>query len=326
MRKMKIILDQKIHLPNALLCSKGELIRLPTETISREKLKNADCLLVRSVTKIDQDLLGGTSIRFVGSATAGTDHLDIDYLNRANITWAHAPGANAQTVVNYVDACIAGLRGENLLTGTALRAGVIGVGQVGRRVVSALENLGFDVLQNDPPRAIKEPSFVSTPLTEFKNLDLICVHTPLTFDNEFSTHHLIDAAFLSRQKAGCILLNAGRGAVVDSHALKKATHIIKVLDVWENEPNIDLELLKLSKIATPHIAGYSQAAKNQAATMLYHALCNFYNFPAENVTPKHNEFFIDDIMAVSNRFKHSTDFKTCRHEFEKQILSNSHYD
>ncbi len=318
---MKIIADHKISSLDSLFCSKGELVALSAETITRKKLHDADCLFVRSVTTVNALLLEGTSIQFIGTATAGTDHLDLAYLNQANIAWTHAPGANAQAVSDYVLCVIASLRQQGLLKKNALRAGVVGVGQAGQRVVALLFALGFEVLMNDPPRAKREADFISIPLEEFMDLDLICLHTPLTFDGEFPSYHLINKDFLSRQKSGGVLLNAGRGAVVDSVALKQASHMIKVLDVWENEPDIDLELLQSASIATPHIAGYSRASKHRATNMLYDAFCKHFKISTHDLG-KLNKIYekplkitltdpqwgktvlqTEDLLALSDAFK-----------------------
>jgi len=281
---INIIADDKIPLPADFPGNIGTLKRLATENINATHLKNADALLVRSVTKIDAKLLQNTPIKFVATASAGVDNLDIKSLNDHNIAWSHAPACNANAVRDYVLCAIAALEKSGHLNTKKRRAGVIGVGAVGQRVVTLLEKLGFEVLQNDPPRVLKETKYRSSELNTFKDLDLICCHTPLTFDEQFPTHHLIDNAFLSQQKAGCIILNAGRGAVIDTQAIKKNKHLNYVLDVWDNEPNIDLDLLKQAKIATPHIAGYSMAAKYRAGDIIINALCAHFNIKARKIS------------------------------------------
>jgi erythronate-4-phosphate dehydrogenase len=281
---INIIADNKIPLPANFLGNIGTLKRLATENINATHLKNADALLVRSVTKVNVKLLQNTPIKFVATASAGMDNLDIEALNTHNIAWSHAPGCNANAVRDYVLCAIAALEKSGHLNTKKRRAGVLGVGEVGRRVVTLLEKLGFKVLQNDPLRVLNEPGYRSTELSAFQDLDLICCHTPLTFDGQFPTHHLIDDAFLSQQKEGCVILNAGRGAVINTQAIKNNKHLNYVFDVWENEPNVDLDLLEQAKIATPHIAGYSKAAKYRAGYIMINALCAHFNVEPRQIT------------------------------------------
>jgi erythronate-4-phosphate dehydrogenase len=269
---LKIVADQQIPWVNELFSSWGEVVQLPGRSIDHNHVTNADILLVRSITLVNQDLLHNTRIKFVGSATAGTDHMDIAWLQHNTIAYATAKGANAIAVAEYVVCCIAALCKQKLFTGNNVRAGVIGIGHVGTHVVSRLKTLGFEVLVNDPPRAAQEPDFISTPLAEFHNLDLICLHTPLTTTGSYPTRHLINKDFLQQQQPGCVVLNAGRGEVIAANDLRQyGQHLIWCLDVWPYEPNIDLALLQQAKLATPHIAGYTVEAKSRAVFMLYQA-------------------------------------------------------
>ena len=275
---VKIVADDQIPFVPELFSSLGTCIQKPGVAIHWSDVQDADILLTRTITPVNAELLDNTSVRWVGSATAGYDHLDTSWLEAAGIAWAYAPGANATTVAHYVEGCVSYLMSQKLLSPHA-RAGVIGVGRVGTKVVEKLQHHKFHVVSNDPPRAAQEKDFVSTPLTEFDSLDLICVHTPLTTTGPFSTYHLLDTAFLKRLKPGCVLLNAGRGAVIDHHALLFTNQIILCLDVWENEPQIHLDLLKKAVIATPHIAGYSRAAKFRATLMLYEQATQYFQLP-----------------------------------------------
>lgn len=269
---LKIIADENIPLVQELFSAWGEVICLPGRQINAAAVKNADILLVRSVTSVNQDLLANSYVKFVGSATTGIDHVDTAWLNQAGIAFANAHGANAKAVAEYVICCVAALRQQGLLCQPSLRAGVIGVGHVGSQVVKKLEIVGFEVWQNDPPKQQQDSNFISVPLGEFHDLDLICLHTPLTKTGAYPTFHLIEKNFLQRQKPGTVLLNAGRGAVINSNdLLLSGSHLITCLDVWEHEPNINLNLLRRTTLATPHIAGYTLAAKVRGTTMLYHA-------------------------------------------------------
>ncbi len=266
---MKILADDRIPFVSELFSGFGELTLKPSAEIRSNDLRDVNVLLTRTVTPVDSRLLEGTKVRFVGSATAGFDHVDHEWLTQQGIAWAYAPGANAVAVAEYVLCCIAYLRKQNRLPRKNITAGVIGVGHVGSAVVDRLEKIGMTVLQNDPPRVLRDPSFTSVPHDAFRDADLVCVHTPLTKTGEFPTHHLIDEKFLAHLKPGCVLLNAGRGAVVDTDALLQHNEILTCLDVWENEPDIDLALLEKAVVATPHVAGYSQQSKLRATLMIY---------------------------------------------------------
>jgi len=264
---MKIIADQDIpfikhYFDNAYL--------IEGRNLQQNQIKDADMLLVRSITKVNEALLKGTNIKFVASPTTGTDHFDIAYLNKAGILWANAHGCNAIAVEEYVICAIAALQKQGYLTGSHLRAGVIGVGNIGSRVAEKLKLLGFDVIQCDPLRAEKETDFPHVPLEEFSDLDFISLHTPLTKSGNYPTYHMIQKTFLDKQKKNTILMNTGRGAVIDFNDLKLyGEYLIWCLDVWENEPFIDIEVLNRAFIATPHIAGYTVQSKYRGIKMIY---------------------------------------------------------
>ena len=214
-------------------------------------------------------------LRFVGSCTAGSEHLAIDALNKLSIPWAVANGCNANAVADYVLCCLAGLLDEGLLHGK--RVGVIGIGAIGSRVASRLQRLGFQVLQHDPPKELRDKHFRSVPLSEFRDLDLICLHPALTD----SSRQMIDTAFLKQQKPGCVLLNASRGEVVDEAAiLERGEQLVYCTDVWQNEPMPNPELMNTCHFGTPHIAGYSQLAKLRGSHMIYQRLCQALELPA----------------------------------------------
>ncbi|MHB1947272.1 MAG: 4-phosphoerythronate dehydrogenase [Gammaproteobacteria bacterium] len=278
---MKIIADENLPLVTHYFGANHEVTLKPGRKISRTDLIDADILLVRSVTRVNKELLQNTRVRFVGSATTGADHVDTQWLDQAGIHWAIAKGCNAHAVVEYVIAIIAVLQKQGDLLKPHLRAGVIGVGTIGSQVAENLKILGFEVLEYDPLRALTDKTFPSTPLENFADLDLITLHTPLTFDGDYPTYHLVNREFLKRQKPGCILLNTGRGAAIDFSALKQhGNYLTWCLDVWENEPEIDLEVLQTTRIATPHIAGYSVQSKYRGVEMLYQAVVR------DNIIPK----------------------------------------
>jgi erythronate-4-phosphate dehydrogenase len=259
----------------------GETIALEGRSICAADIKDADLLATRSTTKVNAALLEGSTVRFVGTATIGTDHLDIDYLESRGIHWCFSPGCNANSVSEYVTAallCLADRHGFSLRGKTI---GIIGVGNVGRKVVEKAEALGMNVLQNDPPRQRTEPdndSFcdLNTLLT---NSDIVTIHVPITKSGPDKTMHLADASFFSRMKPGSIFINAARGAVVNSDDLLEAIrsgHIARtVLDTWEGEPAFRRDLLQAVDIGTPHIAGHSFEGKVAGTVMVYQAACRF---------------------------------------------------
>lgn len=267
---MKIVADQQIPYLHDYFASMGELILKPGRAISSADVEDADILLVRSVTRVDAALLQRSRVRFVGSVTAGADHLDREWLDRQQITYQTAAGFNAPAVARYVEGVLNLL--EHHKPGSRKSAAVIGVGHVGKRVAAILKTYGYDIILCDPLRAEAEAEFVSTPLAEIADVDLITLHVPLTFNSRYPTCHFIDAAFLQRQLPGCVLINAARGAVVDTEALLQAgKHLTWCFDVWENEPNIHLSVLEKAWIATPHIAGYSAESKRRGTELIYQA-------------------------------------------------------
>lgn len=247
-----------------------DLHLVPGRSISNQDIKDADILLVRSITPVNAALLAGSKLKFVGSVTAGADHLDTLWLEQNNITWTTAAGFNAPPVADYVMSIIASLQKQKLLQDDKLRIAVIGVGNVGRLVVNNLKHFGYEVLQSDPIRAELESDFVSTPLDQIEECDLILIHVPLTYHGKYPTHHFINRNFLQRQKNGCVIVNASRGVVVNSQdLLTYGSHLHICLDVWENEPQINKQLLQRVTLATPHIAGYSVQSKIRGIEMIY---------------------------------------------------------
>ncbi len=276
---MQLIADDKIPYLAETFGQSFTVRATPGARISTSELQTADALLVRSITQVGKDLLQGSNIQFVGTATAGFDHLDTEWLEENNIGWAHVKGVNACAVAEYVVAALAFLAKKQNLNFQGQRAAVIGVGCAGSEVVRCLRALGFEVLCNDPPRAQAEPDFNSTPLEQCVESDVICVHTPLICEGAHPTYHLIDASFINQLKSGAVFINAGRGGVVDNSALLLRDDIHVGLDVWEHEPAINLEVMQHVKLATPHIAGYSLAAKKNATYRLYNSMKSFFDLP-----------------------------------------------
>ncbi|MFL9813213.1 4-phosphoerythronate dehydrogenase PdxB [Stutzerimonas sp. VN223-3] len=274
---MRILADENIPLVEAFFAEHGEIRRMPGRSINRAALEQTDVLLVRSVTRVDRELLEGSAVRFVGTCTIGTDHLDIDYFEEAGISWTSAPGCNARGVVDYVLGSLLALAEGQGVDLASRRYGVIGAGEVGGRLVEVLRGLGWDVRVCDPPRQAHEVGeFVG--LDEIlAECDVISLHTPLTLEGRHSTFHLFDQSRLEQLRSGAWLINAARGAIVDNAALRgqlaRRPDIQAVLDVWEGEPQIDVELAELCWIATPHIAGYSLDGKLRGTAQVYQAFC-----------------------------------------------------
>jgi erythronate-4-phosphate dehydrogenase len=282
---MKIIADANIPFVKECFSSIGEVSVFAGRHITRDIVANADCLLVRSVTKVDSDLLAGSKVQFVGTATIGFDHIDIEYLEGNHIGFASAPGSNANSAAEYVVAGLLeiGRRYKIKLEGKSI--GIVGVGNVGSRIASKSKAMGMKVLLNDPPlqRASGDAKYL--PLEELFDSDFITLHTPLTLEGIDKTFHLADEKFFKSLKAGCVFINASRGEVADGEALKasiQSGHLeTTVLDVWGNEPDIDLELLEMVDVGTPHIAGYSLDGKIAGMIMIYKAVCKYFGLRAK---------------------------------------------
>lgn len=274
---MHILADENIPLVEAFFAEHGEIRRMHGRTINKAALGESEVLLVRSVTRVDRELLEGSRVRFVGTCTIGTDHLDLDYFEEAGIAWARAPGCNARGVVDYVLGSLLALAEGEGVELADRRYGVVGAGEVGGRLVEVLRGLGWNVRVCDPPRQARETGeFVG--LDEIiEECDVISLHTPLQLDGEHATFHLLDQARLERLRPGAWLINASRGAVVDNAALREQLaqrpDIQAVLDVWEGEPQVDVALAELCWIATPHIAGYSLDGKLRGTAQIYQAFC-----------------------------------------------------
>lgn len=283
---MLIVADENIPLLESFFGDIGDIRRVSGRTMTAEDVRLADILLVRSVTNVGRELLEGSRVRFVGTATIGTDHVDLDWLEQQGIRFAAAPGCNANSVAGYVLSVLS-LHAERLgLSDWAqLSVGIVGVGNVGKTLAGRLSRLGFNVRLCDPPRAEAEEEnreeFVS--LNEALKCDVVTLHTPLTKNQHHATHHLLGEDQLASLNSGQLLMNAGRGEVIDTQALQarleQANAPTVVLDVWEQEPGINPGLVSQVWLATPHIAGYSLEGKVQGTEMIYQALSQYLGLP-----------------------------------------------
>ncbi|NJK98647.1 MAG: 4-phosphoerythronate dehydrogenase [Bacteroidales bacterium] len=259
--------------------------------MTNSDLKDAQALITRTRTRCNEELLAGTEIKFIATATIGYDHIDTDYCNKNGITWTNAPGCNSGSVYQYIASVLCTLAEKYSLNFPDISLGVIGVGNVGRKIVRLGELMGAQVYLNDPPRQreLGTCGFISLEGI-IRESNIITLHVPLTMEGPDKTYHMVDEAFLKKLSPETILINSSRGEVVDNNALKKALKEKwirgAVLDVWENEPEIDLELLELVDIATPHIAGYSTDGKANGTAMSVQALSKKFGLPLTRWQPE----------------------------------------
>ncbi|WP_448213358.1 4-phosphoerythronate dehydrogenase [Colwellia sp. MEBiC06753] len=272
----------------------NNLISFKGRELTSEQLVDADILLVRSITQVNQELLAhAKQLKFVGTATIGVDHIDQGYLAKQGISFSSAPGCNSISVAEYVTSALVVLAERYQMTLVDKTVGIVGGGNTGSRLAEKLSALGIDYKICDPflaegladsqAKTDNSRSYVS--LDEVLACGIISLHVPLTNDGAYPTYHLLDATSLAALSEEQILINACRGEVVDNQALlalkQQGSALKLVLDVWENEPNVLTELIPFTEIATAHIAGYSLEGKARGTEILYQALCKACNFPVE---------------------------------------------
>lgn len=284
---MKVIVDDKIpFIREALAGIADEVVYLPGREFTPEVVKEADALVVRTRTRCDRRLLEGSRVKFIATATIGFDHIDTEYCREAGIAWRNAPGCNSASVEQYVESSLLlleQLRGRQL---QGMTLGVVGVGNVGSKVAAMARRLGMRVLLNDLPRQEVEGSDGFSPLAQLaEECDVITFHVPLNRGGRFHTYHLADEAFFGSLKRRPVIINTSRGEVVETESLLKALDkgmvSEAVIDVWEHEPDISLELLDKAFLGTPHIAGYSADGKANATRMALDALCSHFGIKAD---------------------------------------------
>ncbi|NQU65915.1 MAG: 4-phosphoerythronate dehydrogenase, partial [SAR324 cluster bacterium] len=276
---MKFIADKAIPYVQEAFSSIGQVDLLPSAEITPEVLQDVTGLLIRTTTKVTSTLLASSSVKFVGTATIGTDHIDLPYLANKGIYLSSAPGCNAVAVAEYILTALLALQQK---TGASIKdriLGIIGAGNTGRALKNKAEAIGIRCILND------SPLFASSSTNEYIELDelirranIISIHVPLTRTGKYPTFHLVGDRALSRINPGTIIINTSRGETLDGQALKTNWGRLGgvILDVWENEPHIDADLLERVHIATPHIAGYSLEGKIRATDTIYRDACNFF--------------------------------------------------
>ena len=277
----RIIVNRHTPYAEQLFQTIGDVTALASSEITKESVRDADVLVVRSETQVSKELLEGSRVGFVGTVTIGTDHIDHQYLKERSIASASAAGSNANSVAEYILSALLQISIKKNVPLNGLMLGVVGVGNIGSKVVRIAEALGMKVLQCDPPlaRATGEKHFVL--FEEALQADIVTFHVPLTKTGDDATYHMVNETAIRKMKPGSVLMNTSRGGVIETNALMKALddkHLSEaILDVWEKEPNINIELLKRVFIGTPHIAGYSLDGKLNAVQMIYEAVCRHYN-------------------------------------------------
>jgi len=286
---MRIVADDKIPYLKGILEPFAQVRYLPGARIGHSDVQDADALITRTRTRCNADLLEGTRVRFIASATIGFDHIDTEYCAQRQITWTNAAGCNAGSVNQWVAAALAALARRSRFTLEGRTLGIVGGGHVGSRVESLAQAMGMQFLRNDPPRMRAEGAagFVSLEQV-LAEADIITLHVPLSLDGPDQTLRLVDRNRIARMKPGAILLNSSRGEVVDSTALKDALGsgmLRAALDVWENEPEIDVALLDRVTLATPHIAGYSADGKANGTAMSVQAVSRCFGFGLDEWYP-----------------------------------------
>ena len=306
---MQVVIDKGIPFLDGVFPSDIEVLHLLPEEITPCAVRNADALFVRTRTRINKELLQGSKVRFVATATIGFDHIDQSYCREAGIHWVSCPGCNAQAVCDYVEEAIASSP-HRLIVSSPITIGIVGYGNVGKLVAQMAENHGYRVLLSDPPLGIGSSLKEIVP-----QCDVLTFHTPLTYDGEYPTYHLCDAEILHLCKPDTLIINAARGGVIDEQALLSCLsplassphRLIASIDCWENEPQLNRELLQRVDLASFHIAGYSIAGKMKASEMCLHAFCEFFSLPIlsinKKVVPLHGDSESGWLKRISDQLK-----------------------
>ena len=300
---MKLMIDDAVWGFNKIFSEFGEVVTLPGREINRESLLDCDMLIVRSRTQVNQELLEGTKICFVGSTVAGLDHIDESYLSDNNIAFSSAQGCNANAVAEYVISALANLANDYCFDLSKKTLGIIGVGNVGRRLDFKAKQLGITTFLNDPPRSEREEADGFVSIENALKADIVTFHTPLTFNGPYPTHNLLNSQNFNLITEDTILINAARGGIIDETVWETINTKANVIDCWENEPNINPTLQQSAYWSTPHIAGHSIDAKFMGSFMIYKELCNFMQKPLNSEI----EALINpDSMMIEEKTLHGT--------------------
>lgn len=327
---MKIIIDNKIpYIKEAAEKIAAEVVFAPGKDFTPELVRDADALIIRTRTLCNRELLEGSQVKFIATATIGFDHIDTEYCKQAGIEWTNAPGCNSASVAQYIQSSLLveqSLRHKKL---NELTIGIVGVGNVGSKVAQVAQEFGMRILLNDLPREEKESGTIFSSLKKIaEECDIITFHVPLYKEGKYKTYHLADEAFFHSLKRKPILINTSRGEVIETNALLRALNgqILSdaIIDVWEHEPEINRELLEKVIIGTPHIAGYSADGKANATRMSLDAICKFFHItgnyeitaPAPNTPIIHAKSHEEALLQIYNPTEDSNRLKSQPELFE----------
>lgn len=296
--KPRIIIDANIPYIRGTFDKVAEVEYLTAKEITPQKVKSADALIIRTRTLCNADLLEGSQVKFIATATIGTDHIDINYCDAHNIAWTNAPGCNAESVAQWVGSVLAVWSNKHNCSLSGKTIGIVGHGHVGKRVERLAHKLGMNVLLNDPPLALENPDKYIDLHTIARECDVITFHTPLTREGKFATYHLADEEFFKTLQENTpnntpsLIINAARGGIINENALLSHLSQLSTLnfqlsniaiDCWDGEPETNSELRQRVLIATPHIAGYSADGKLNATQQVVQAVASFFNIHPDTV-------------------------------------------
>lgn len=313
---MRVVIDSAIPYITGVLEPYSEVIYLPAKEITADIVRNADALIIRTRTKCNKELLEGSAVKFIATATIGTDHIDHNYCAEHNIKVCSAPGCNARGVLQWVAAALHHITALDDRSPESYTIGVVGVGNVGSIVSQYARKWGFKVMECDPPRQVREGGEFYTIEEIARTCDIITLHTPL----DSTTYHLIDNTLIEVMRSNAIIINASRGEVVDNYVVANSCHRY-LFDVWENEPNLVENILNGATLATPHIAGYSVQGKANATAMVVNALARHFDLPLGEWYPEGIKRTTPQLISWSELCDTISNY--CDIEKESLVLKNS---
>ncbi len=295
---MKILVDKDILFAEEAFSTIGEVITEDGSRIDSDRVTDIDILVIRTITKVSEALVKNSRLKFIATATAGTDHVDLNLLKEKKIGFSSAPGANADAVGDFVINGLIRLAEEKSIRLKDKTLGIIGAGNTGTALSRRAKCLGMNCLLNDPPLAETSEEIAYVGLKELiSSSDIISLHVPLTFSGSYPTHHLLNKSNLSQIDKDVILINTSRGGVLQEEALFGISDRLQglMLDVWENEPNLNPEIHSMADIATPHVAGYSYQGKIKATEMAYQSACRYFQVKPKWISPRFNHQSISSL-------------------------------
>ena len=303
---MKIVIDDKIPYIRGAFEPYAKVVYLPGNKITFDDVRDADALVTRTRTRCNQELLEGSKVKFIATATIGYDHIDAEYCRETNVKWANAPGCNAESVNQYIASALFSWSLRKRIDPAGLTIGIIGVGNVGSRVAKTCSLIGMKVLLNDPPRERLEGVQNFVPLETIKEeADIISLHVPLNMEGEDATYQMINEEFLQNLNKKSILINSCRGEVNCTediiNALEAGDISGYIADCWEGEPNLNLELLNHADYGTPHIAGYSKDGKANGTKMSVQAISKFFGLGIDNWKPANVELPGNTVIEIDGK-------------------------